>query len=259
MSDSMDSIKPMEEKFGFVIPVYNHGAALESVVKSLVQYNFPIIVVDDGNDEKNKAYINDIAARYPLITLLVHAKNRGKGEAMKTGVLKAEEMGLTHILQIDSDGQHDAGRVPHFLELSRQNPKAVICGYPLYDETAPRHRLIARKISNAWIHIVSFTSSEQVRDALIGFRIYPVAPYCKILRRHSVIDSHMGYDIDILVHLLWHNVPVISEAVKVSYPEDGVSNFRAVRDNLHISFTYARLCLGMFIRIPVLIKRKICR
>ena len=44
-----------EQKFGFVVPVYNHGSALESVVKNLVQYNFPIIVVDDGNDEKNKA------------------------------------------------------------------------------------------------------------------------------------------------------------------------------------------------------------
>ena len=46
MSDSYS----VEQKFGFVIPVYNHGAALESVVKNLVQYNFPIIVVDDGND-----------------------------------------------------------------------------------------------------------------------------------------------------------------------------------------------------------------
>ena len=248
-----------EQKFGFVIPVYNHGATLESVVKQLVQYNFPIIVIDDGNDEKNKAYINDIAARYPLITLLVHPKNKGKGEAMKTGVRKANEMGLTHILQIDSDGQHDAGQIPQFLELSKQNPKAVICGYPEYDASAPRHRVIGRKISNAWIHIVSFTTSKQVRDALIGFRIYPVAPYCKILRRHSIIDTHMGYDIDILVHLLWLNVPVISEVVKVSYPADGVSNFRLIRDNLHISLTYARLCIGMILRIPILIKRKIFR
>ena len=253
MSDSFSN----EQKFGFVIPVYNHGAALESVVKKLVQYNFPIIVVDDGNDEKNKAFINDVAARYSLITLIVHPKNKGKGEAVKSGVLKAEQLGLTHILQIDSDGQHDAGRIPQFLELSKQNPKAIICGYPVYDESAPRHRVIARKISNVWIHIVSFTTSHQVRDALIGFRIYPVEPYCIVLRRHSIIDSHMGYDIDILVHLLWRNVPVISEAVEVHYPEDGVSNFRAVRDNLHITFTYARLCIGMVIRLPILIKRKL--
>lgn len=248
-----------KQKFGFVIPVYNHGSVLESVVKKLVVYSFPIIVVDDGNDEKNKEYINDIAARYPLVNLLVHPKNKGKGEAMKTGLRRAEQMGLSHILQIDSDGQHDADRIPHFLELSKNNPEAVICGYPVYDETAPRNRVVARKISNVWIHIVSFTTSRQVRDALIGFRIYPVKQYCQILKHHSIIDSHMGYDIDILVHLLWRNVPVISEAVKVHYPVDGVSNFRAVRDNIRISFTYARLCIGMILRLPVLIKRKLCR
>ena len=246
-------------EFGFVIPVYNHGAALESVVKSLVQYNFPIIVVDDGNDEKNKAFINDVAARYELITLLVHSKNKGKGEAMKTGVRKAREMGLTHILQIDSDGQHDAGQVPHFLEQSKAHPEAIICGYPVYGEDAPAHRVNGRKIANAWIHIVSFTTAEEVRDALIGFRIYPVEPYCQVLDRHAVIDSHMGYDIDILVHMIWRGVPVISEPVKVSYPSDGVSNFRAVRDNLRISWTYTRLCIGMVIRLPILIARKISR
>ena len=255
MSDSF----LLEQKFGFVIPVYNHGAALESVVKNLVSYNFPIIVVDDGNDDKNKAYINDVADRYSLVTLLVHAKNLGKGQAMKTGLRKASQMGLTHILQIDSDGQHDAGQVPLFLELSRKNPKAIICGYPLYGADAPAHRVNGRKIANAWIHLVSFTSSQEVRDALIGFRIYPVEPYCRVLNHHAVIDNRMGYDIDILVHMIWLGTPVISEGVKVSYPEDGISNFRAVRDNLRISATYARLVLGMLVRLPLLICRKIKR
>lgn len=245
--------------YGFVVPVYNHGAALEGVIKNLIQYNLPIIVVDDGNDEGNKKFINDVAARYPLVNLVVRPKNGGKGKAMKDGVRKAHELGLTHILQIDSDGQHDAGKIPLFMEMSKANPKAIICGYPEYDESAPKHRVNGRKIANAWIHVVSFTTEKEVRDALIGFRIYPVEPYCRVLNRHAIIDSRMGYDIDILVHLIWMGVPVISEGVKVSYPSDGVSNFRAVRDNIRISCTYARLCIGMVLRLPVLIGRKIHR
>ena len=38
-------------KYGFVIPVYRHGSTLEAVVKSLVSYNLPIIVVDDENED----------------------------------------------------------------------------------------------------------------------------------------------------------------------------------------------------------------
>ena len=46
-------------------------------------------------------------------------------------------------------------------------------------------------------------------------------------------------------------------SVKISYPIDGVSNFKMVRDNVRISCTYARLVIGMIVRLPILIFRKI--
>lgn len=242
---------------GFVVPVYNHGAALEGVIKNLIEFNYPIIVVDDGNDEVNKNFISDVAKKYSLVTVVTRPKNGGKGQAMKDGVRKASEMGLTHILQIDSDGQHDAGRVGYFWEQAKKYPEAIICGYPEYDESAPKKRVNGRKVANGWIHIV--TLSKDIVDALIGFRVYPVDSYMKVLNSWVYIDSRMGYDIDILVKMYWIGTPVISEPVKVSYPSDGISNFRYVRDTLRISGTYARLCLGMFVRLPKLIVMNIKR
>ena len=239
------------ENYGFVIPVYNHGAALQSVVKELSPFNLPIIVVDDGNDEKNKGFINEIAQNNPLVTLVVRPKNGGKGLAMKDGMRKANEMGLTHILQIDSDGQHDTKRVQHFLEKSKENPQAIICGYPEYDENAPKKRVNGRKIANGWIHFV--TLSHDIVDAMIGFRVYPVKSYIALLEKNPVLDDRMGYDIDILVHLFWQGVPVISEAVRIFYPSDGISNFRYFSDTMRISRTYTRLCIGMIFRLPKLI------
>lgn len=242
-------------EYGFVIPVYNHGAALESVVKNLVSYNLPIILVDDGNDEKNKECIQSVNQKYPLTVLVTRPKNGGKGKAMMDGVRKAHEMGITHVLQIDSDGQHDSSRVSYFIEQSKKYPEAIICGYPEYDETAPKHRKNGREIANWWIRFV--TLSRDIKDAMIGFRIYPVEPYYKVITNHSIIDARMGYDIDILVHLSWMGVPVVSESVKVTYPSDGISNFRNVRDNLRIAGTYTRLVIGMVLRLPVLIYRSI--
>ena len=241
-------------KFGFVIPVYNHGSTLEFVVSNLDKYNCPMIVVDDGNDLKNKEYISQVAKKFPSVTVVTLKKNSGKGKAMSQGLREAAKMGITHVLQIDSDGQHDAERVGYFLEKSEQNPDAVICGYPEYDASAPKKRVNGRKIANGWVHIV--TLSNQIKDALIGFRIYPVKPYIQILN-HAIIDSRMGYDIDILVHFSWKNIPIINEAVKVSYPKDGISNFRMFEDNIRIALTYTRLCVGMIIRLPVLLFRKI--
>lgn len=244
-------------KFGFVVPVYNHGSTLESVVQSLEAYNLPIIVVDDGNNQVNKDCIFAVAKKHGLVTVVTRAKNGGKGKALASGVRKAHELGLTHILQIDSDGQHDTGRIPRFLELSQQHPEAVICGYPEYDADAPKARVNGRRIANRWIHIV--TISCEIVDGMIGFRIYPVEPYYKMLTHHAIIDGRMGCDIDILVHFSWAGVPIISESVKVSYPADGVSNFRMVRDNMHIAGTYTRLCAGMLVRLPKLLFRAVRR
>ena len=101
-------------KYGFVIPVYRHGATLEGVVKNLVSHGLPIIVVDDGNDEINKQYIKSVGEKYSLVTVVTLKKNSGKGSAMNAGIEEAYKMGLTHILQIDSDGQHESSRVSSY-------------------------------------------------------------------------------------------------------------------------------------------------
>ena len=242
-------------KYGFVIPVYRHGSTLETVVKGLLPYELPIIVVDDGNDAENKAYISAVAEKYPLVTLVTRQKNGGKGRAMIDGIYKAAEMGLSHILQIDSDGQHDINQVEHFIEKSKENPKAVICACPQYDADAPKKRVKGRVVANGWIHIV--TLSKSIEDGMIGFRIYPVDAFIKMLKRTLYIDSRMGFDIDVLVRLFWQGLPVISEPVKVFYPADGISNFNYVTDTLRISGTYTRLCIGLIFRFPVLLFRKI--
>ena len=244
-------------KYGFVIPVYRHGATLETVVKGLLSFDFPIIVVDDGNDEENKAFISAVAEKYSLVTLVTRPKNGGKGRAMIDGIYKAHELGLTHILQLDSDGQHDSGKAARFIELSEQNPQAIICGCPEYEKDAPRSRVNGRKFANGWIHIV--TLSGDIKDAMIGFRIYPVQAFIDMLKHTLYIDSRMGFDIEVLVKQYWRGVPVISEPVKVFYPADGISNYNYLTDTVRVSGTYARLCLGLFPRIPILLFRKIKR
>lgn len=242
-------------KTAFLIPVYKHGATLDSVISSLQHYNKAIIVVDDGNSEPDKTLIRKAVTKYSNVILLNNDKNMGKGIAVNNGIRKAEEMGFTHVFQLDSDGQHNAQKAEHFLELSEKFPDAVICGYPVYDSTIPKVRLFGRKISTFFIRLVTWNFS--IQDALIGFRVYPVVHYARLLKKKAIIDSRMGYDPDILTHLCWENVPVVSEAVEITYPKDGISNFRPLRDNLHISLTFARLTLGMLIRIPVFILRKI--
>lgn len=239
---------------GFIIPVYNHGETLQNVVSALQEYNLPILVVDDGNDSQNKVYINLVCQKFSNVTLIVNKRNKGKGYSVCRAIKKAHEMGITHLFQIDADGQHDTFQCKLFLEKSKENPEALICGEPQFDESIPQERLNGRKISNNYASFVTLTK-DYIKDAMCGYRIYPVEPFYKILK-YSYIDSHMGFDTEILVRMIWADVPVVFLPVNVSYPVGGKSNFRMVRDNIRISFMFARMTVGMWLRYPKLLKRK---
>jgi len=243
-------------KQGFLIPVYRHGKTACPLAEHLASAGLPVIMVDDGNGTETKSLLAECAAKTPGISLVSLKKNMGKGGAVKKGLEKAAELGLTHVLQIDADGQHDEGRTAFFLEESAKHPGMIICGYPEFDETAPKSRVAGRKISNFWASAV--TLSTELKDVLCGFRVYPVGASLRITR-NPFIDKRMGFDAEILVRLYWNKVFPVFHPVKVSYPADGVSNFRMVRDNIRISLMFSRLFVGMILRSPLLIARKIKR
>ena len=69
------------------------------------------------------------------------------------------------------------------------------------------------------------------------------------------IYDNYGFDTEILVRLHWLDVAVIQFPTTVCYPRDGVSHFRALRDNLLISWMHTRLFFGMLLRLPQLLGR----
>lgn len=214
-----------------------------------------MIIVDDGNDSQTKNYLSEIARQFPDSAEIVSlAENCGKGAAFKAGIIRASERGFSHALQIDADGQHDSGKTAFFFEKAALFPDALICGFPEYDASAPSHRKNGRKFANAWSRFVTWNAN--IKDALCGFRVYPVEKTRELFAHHK-IDSRMGFDVDILVRLIWENVPCRFYPIRVTYPSDGISNFKIVRDNIRISFVFTKLCCGMFLRVPILAIRKI--
>jgi hypothetical protein len=67
----------------------------------------------------------------------------------------------------------------------------------------------------------------------------------------------MDFDIEVLVRLHWHGVSMRWLPTRVSYPVDGVSHFRLVRDNWLITRMHTRLFFGMLRRAPGLLARRL--
>ena len=238
-----------------VIPVYNHEHAIGAVLERMLRHGLPCILVDDGSAPACARALDALALAHPAqVTLVRLPHNQGKGAAVLCGLRHAAELGYSHVLQIDADGQHDSNDVPRFLAQASANPAAVIAGHPLYDESVPRLRLYGRYATHIWVWIN--TLSFDIRDSMCGFRLYPVAPVMAMLARGTGIGARMNFDTDILVRLHWDGVAVINLPTRVRYPADGVSHFRMWRDNVLIVRMHTAHFFGMLARLPQLLARK---
>ena len=238
-----------------VIPCYNHPSTIGMMVEAVHTHGLDAIVVDDGSAPVCAQVLDALAAHYRERMQLVRLEqNQGKGGAMMAGLRVAEAMGYSHALQIDADGQHDVTDIPKFMALSQAHTGAVVCGEPIYDASVPKGRLYGRYATHIWVWIN--TLSLDIRDSMCGFRVYPLAPVVRLID-DVAMGKRMDFDPELLVRLHWRGVAIVTQPTRVSYPQDGISHFKLLRDNLLISRMHARLLAGMLLRSPLLLWRKV--
>jgi glycosyltransferase involved in cell wall biosynthesis len=236
-----------------IIPHYDHIDQFRKWLPRLVQQGFPLVIVDDASPQpvfdQLSQLVNTVA---PGSILVRHAKNLGKGGAVITGLNTAREAGFTHAIQIDADGQHDLGGIARLVEETTRNPAGIICGKPQFDESISKLRFYSRYITLVLVRLE--TLSTEIRDALCGFRSYPLQTVTGLIK-HSNPGKRMAFDPEILVRAVWAGIPLHFVPVRTSYPADGKSHFRYVRDNFEIAWMHTRLIAGMLLRLPVLVWR----
>jgi len=237
-----------------VIPSFNHSAKLAEISSVLLTKGLTVIIVDDASSQEHSKRLQKISDDNVDVHLITHLENQGKGGAVITGLLAGEKLGYSHALQIDADGQHDLNDITPLLALSSEHPNALISGQPVYDDSIPKGRLWGRSITHFWVHIE--TLSLQVKDTMCGFRIYPLESTCQLIKQVN-LGKRMDFDIEIMVRLFWRKTEVKFLPTKVDYPEDGQSHFRALHDNVLISWLHTRLVLGMLIRFPYLLTQRL--
>ena len=220
----------MTEQVCGLVPVYNNPKTIGKVVAGLQHYIKDVIIADDGSNAETRAVIEQLAAHDPEHIHVQHLPvNRGKGAAVKAGLRRALDLGFSHALQVDADGQHDLGDIPQFLEHMHTAPDALILGAPQFGEDIPAIRKYGRKLTTLMIALEAGTL--KLPDAMCGFRIYPVAATCAL----RTLCARMCFDPEIMIRAHWAGIPVQAVPTRVRYlsaEEGGVSHFRGVHDNV---------------------------
>ncbi len=242
-----------------LIPSYNPGPKVFETVRAAREQWNPVWVVVDGSTDGTAAGLEELARTDPGLQVLVREKNGGKGAAVLDGLIRADAQGFTHVLTMDSDGQHPADRIGAFMAASATYPDAMILGEPVFDATAPSIRVKGRKVSNWWANLETLWSG--IHDSLFGFRVYPVAPLLRLMRSSRWM-RRFDFDVEAVVRLSWAGLPARNLPARVRYftpAEGGVSHFRYGRDNVLLSSMHFRLFCGFLLRLPLLIFRCIIK
>jgi glycosyltransferase involved in cell wall biosynthesis len=220
-----------------VIPTYDNPLTIARVVADVRRHVDDVLIVDDGSGDEGRRVIEGIV-KAGSARVVHRERNGGKGAAVKTGLAFARELGFSHALQIDADGQHDPDDIPRFVAQASGQPEAAVLGHPVWDETMPRGRRAAHGITNFWTRVE--TAGRSIVDPQCGYRVYPLAATLGV----GAKADRMDFDIEVAVRLVWAGVPIINVPTRVRYlPKvaGGVSHFRLVRDNLAITWMHIRL------------------
>lgn len=154
------------DRWCVLIPCLNEEVAIQSVVESVLALGVPVIVVDDGSDDRTP----EIVATLP-VTLLRQDRRGGKGEALRRGIREALRQGYDAVLTMDGDGQHQASDIPRIVAVARRYPAHIVIGARLLDrEQQPKGRRRANAVADWGI---SCACAQPIADTQSGQRWYP--------------------------------------------------------------------------------------
>jgi len=112
-----------DSKILVAIPAFNEGPTIGSVVLKARQFASEVVVVDDGSSD-DTAETAALAGAH----VIQHARNLGKGLAIRSAWLYAREHAPEAFVLMDGDHQHDPNDIPRLAEKVLSGQSDVVIG-----------------------------------------------------------------------------------------------------------------------------------
>ncbi len=168
-SASPDTRAPARRSLSFVLPAFNEAPNIGASVRRCLDVAdalglvAEVIVVDDGSVDATRAVVDALCSAEPRVRAVHHARNRGYGAALKSGLFAAR---LERVFFTDADLQFDVGQLR---ELLRHADEAdIVAGY-----RAPRRDPWPRRLNGwAWSRLVGALFDLDIRDVDCAFKLF---------------------------------------------------------------------------------------
>ena len=224
------------DALSIVIPAYNEESRLPATLDRILAWAESgamrvgeILIVDDGSSDRTAAVAEEFADRYPTVRLIRNIGNRGKGYAVRNGMLKAQG---EWILYTDADLSAPIEEATTLYSAALAQDAVVAIGSRALNRSLVEvHQSPFREYSGRFFNVVMrLLTGLPFHDTQCGFKLYRADAAQAIFSRQQLdgfsfdvedlyIASRLGLK-TIEVPVRWSNV----EGTKVSLGQ-GIKSF----------------------------------
>lgn len=217
-----------------VIPALNPPTELLEYVNKLKQFGLDdIMIIDDGSNEKFQYIFEKLRQEYDCI-ILKHAKNLGKGRALKNAfnyfLTMPNVKEFNGVVTADSDGQHRVEDVINMIKELEQHPKSLILGCRDFDsENVPPKSKFGNKLTK---FVFRLFYGRKITDTQTGLRGFPK----DILREMiDIPGERFEYETKMLIHMFEENINIEETTIEtIYYDNNAETHFNPIKDSLRI-------------------------
>ena len=221
-----------------VLPVYNEEGALDQLltrIQAAMTSDYTVVVVNDGSQDRSGEIVRARRSAMPL-DLVDHDRNRGLGEALKSGLLRASSLarGDDVIVTMDADDTHPPDLIAAMVRRIDEDADVVIAsryvGGAREVGLSVRRKILSRGSSALMGALFPIAGA---RDDSCGYRAYRASVIRRALEVYGpalVEERGFACALEVLLKLRPLGVRVSEVPLVLRYDQKkGASKMRALR------------------------------
>ena len=226
-----------------VVPAYNESGRLPGSLRRMRQHfdalgeEYEVIVVDDGSSDDTYALSLDLATTWPELTVLQFDRNRGKGAAVRAGMLHARG---EHRLFSDADLSTPLDELPRLREMLQGRTQVAIASRGLAESQIEVHQQKRRELmGRTYNRLLRLLVLRGIHDSQCGFKVFTAA--ASVACFEPLRTMRFGFDAEVLVRAQACGWKIAEVPVRWHHVE--ASRVNSVRDSSRMLWDLVRLRL----------------
>lgn len=224
-----------------VVPAYNEEARIGASLIGMLayfdaqKYRYELLVVDDGSSDNTRAVVQEIAGTHPNVCVLHYDGNRGKGHAVRYGMLRAAG---DFVLFSDADLATPIAEVENLFAALGEGADIAIGSRDVPGARLEKRQSFLRemggKLFNRCVQLVAVPG---IHDTQCGFKLFTRAAAQDVFGRCQI--DNFSFDVEALYLARRFGYKIAETPVRWAHQEG--SKVRFVRDAVRMLKTLFRI------------------